>query len=320
MKRRVALIAALVLALVAVLLVGSYATSATAAQPAPTATPAATPENKQGDAKPNVEKRLSVRPIYGWLGIEIESVENGAAVRTVTPDSPAAKAGVAVGDVITAVDGKEVKSAKDLTAHMRGVKPGDNVRLTVKRGSEVREFTLQAGEWPERVVRVPVPGPLAPFGGWLAGIPQLRELEGIRGEEAFSHFLAGEFQLSDKDGRTFTVRLTPGVVTAVDQDKVRVKVNGQAAAEREFRVDDSTLVRPGGARTAGLAVGDKAVVISVGAEDVARAIVKPGAPAIKVPAAPRRGLDIPRDWLDRFFKERPPRAQPGPKATPSAGA
>ena len=74
------------------------------------------------------------RVVRGWLGIEGGS-RGGALVQRVKPGSPAAAAGLASGDVITAIDGAPVASMSALVSHLRTRKPGDGVRLSVRRDS-----------------------------------------------------------------------------------------------------------------------------------------------------------------------------------------
>jgi putative serine protease PepD len=49
--------------------------------------------------------------------------------------SAAAKAGLQVGDVVTAVGDRAVTTSTELTAAVRSAKPGDQVTLTVRRGT-----------------------------------------------------------------------------------------------------------------------------------------------------------------------------------------
>jgi S1-C subfamily serine protease len=68
----------------------------------------------------------------GILGIEVDSratAAGGAVVLGVQPGSPAAGAGMAIGDVITRVDGKTVDSADALSSVLQGRKPGDVVTV-----------------------------------------------------------------------------------------------------------------------------------------------------------------------------------------------
>lgn len=57
----------------------------------------------------------------------------GAYVYSVTPDSCSDKAGLKVGDIITAINGTEVKSASELTSEKKNFKAGDTVTLKVYR-------------------------------------------------------------------------------------------------------------------------------------------------------------------------------------------
>ncbi len=93
------------------------------------------------------------------LGVSIESIgpdiadlyglpSNGAVVRDVAPGSSADQAGLRRGDIITAVDGQPLESAADLTARVRALEPGNQVRLTVARGGEEREVTATLGAAP----------------------------------------------------------------------------------------------------------------------------------------------------------------------------
>ncbi|MFL5577884.1 MAG: trypsin-like peptidase domain-containing protein, partial [Gemmatimonadaceae bacterium] len=71
----------------------------------------------------------------------------GAQIRTVEDGSPAARAGLRPGDVITALDGQTVESSADFTAELAQHKPGERVRLTVVRGGQRRDVSVQLGEF-----------------------------------------------------------------------------------------------------------------------------------------------------------------------------
>ncbi|HKR95675.1 MAG TPA: trypsin-like peptidase domain-containing protein, partial [Candidatus Angelobacter sp.] len=70
----------------------------------------------------------------------------GALVSQVEPDSPAAKAGVKVGDVITELDGKKVENSGQLQAAISGRHPGDKVTLGIFRDDKTTNIpiTLEA--------------------------------------------------------------------------------------------------------------------------------------------------------------------------------
>jgi serine protease Do len=96
----------------------------------------------------------------GWLGVEIQPVtadiaeslglasEKGALVASAQDDSPAKKAGVVPGDVITQVDGKDVASPKELARLIAGETPGKAVDLTVWRNGKSETIKMDLGTLP----------------------------------------------------------------------------------------------------------------------------------------------------------------------------
>jgi serine protease Do len=69
----------------------------------------------------------------------------GALIDQLVPGGPAERAGLAAGDVITAVDGASIATATDLTQQVALAKPGAAIRLTVMRGGEPRHYTIRSG-------------------------------------------------------------------------------------------------------------------------------------------------------------------------------
>ncbi|MEP7041195.1 MAG: PDZ domain-containing protein, partial [Chloroflexota bacterium] len=67
---------------------------------------------------------------------------DGLLVRDVEEDSPAAKAGIAEGDLIVAAAGKPVASADDLFEAMGSVAADAALPLTILRGAEERTVTI----------------------------------------------------------------------------------------------------------------------------------------------------------------------------------
>ena len=96
----------------------------------------------------------------GWIGVQIQPVTQdiadslglkkaeGALVAEPQPNSPAAKSGIAAGDVITAVDGKPVKDARDLAKRIGALAPKASVKLTVLHNGSEKDLTLTLGEMP----------------------------------------------------------------------------------------------------------------------------------------------------------------------------
>jgi S1-C subfamily serine protease len=74
--------------------------------------------------------------------------KSGALICSVYPGTPAAKAGLAAGDVITSVNGQAVSSANGLTTIMRKYKPGNTISIgyvTASTRSHTSSLTLIAG-------------------------------------------------------------------------------------------------------------------------------------------------------------------------------
>src|SRR6185437_4096075 len=96
----------------------------------------------------------------GWLGVQVQPVTadiadslglkqaRGAMVDNPQDGSPAAKAGIEAGDVITAVNGAEVKDARDLARNISMIAPGTSVKLDVLHQGQARTVTVALGEMP----------------------------------------------------------------------------------------------------------------------------------------------------------------------------
>ena len=96
----------------------------------------------------------------GWLGVQIQPVTSdiadsmglkkaaGAMVDEPQSGSPAAKAGIKSGDVITAVNGVQVKDARELARTIGMMAPDTSIKLDVVRDGEPRSITATLAEVP----------------------------------------------------------------------------------------------------------------------------------------------------------------------------
>jgi serine protease Do len=109
--------------------------------------------------QPTVEALIRDGKItHGYMGTGITDVtpenskffhlteNNGAIVNQVEPNSPAAKAGLKVGDVITGIDGQKVNGAGDLQVEVGQKRPGSIIKLQVLRDGKMINLpiTLEA--------------------------------------------------------------------------------------------------------------------------------------------------------------------------------
>jgi len=90
-----------------------------------------------GNRRIGVSTQALSKQLAEYFGVK----DGGVLITSVTENSPAAKAGLKAGDVITAIDGEKVTSPGDLTRSLSKKETGD-VSLTVMRDKNVRTVTV----------------------------------------------------------------------------------------------------------------------------------------------------------------------------------
>ena len=90
-----------------------------------------------GNRRIGVSTQTLSKQLAEYFGVR----DGGVLITSVTENSPAAKAGLKAGDVITAIDGEKVTSPGDLTRSLNKKETGD-VSLTVMRDKSIRTVTL----------------------------------------------------------------------------------------------------------------------------------------------------------------------------------
>jgi len=100
------------------------------------------------------------RVVRGYLGTNIQPLDedlaaefkikdhNGALVSAVRPDSPAAKAGIATGDVITEVEGRKVEGPRELMLMVASMAPGTKVNVKLTRDGHEKVIPVELAELP----------------------------------------------------------------------------------------------------------------------------------------------------------------------------
>jgi len=115
-------------------------------------------------------------PPRAMLGVNLDGdAPDGGGVRVagVSPGGPAAEAGVQAGDVIVAIQSKPVTTNREVVRAMEAVRPGDEVKLGVRRAGKTLDLAVKARpldravflDAPGRGLTVPMPAlaALAPF-------------------------------------------------------------------------------------------------------------------------------------------------------------
>jgi 2-alkenal reductase len=115
---------------------------------------------------------------YAWMGVSLQTLtsdvastfnlktQGGALVESVSPGSPAAKAGIKAGDqtvdvqgqpfvvggdVIVKADNTTIKTADDLIAFLGTKKPGDTITVTVERDGKTQDLQVTLAERPSNL-------------------------------------------------------------------------------------------------------------------------------------------------------------------------
>ena len=94
----------------------------------------------------------------GYMGVKLHDmsdqlkehfgVKNGALVGEVLKETPAEKAGLMAGDVITHFDSRRVDDNKDLHYFLKKTKPDEEYNLSVSRKGASQSLTIKLGKYP----------------------------------------------------------------------------------------------------------------------------------------------------------------------------
>jgi serine protease DegQ len=82
----------------------------------------------------------------GFVGIEYDEADGKVTIKTVLPGSPAEKAGLKAGDIITSVKTVSIDSEKDLTRALAKAGVGTKWRFYVTRGGKEEEIVVELGK------------------------------------------------------------------------------------------------------------------------------------------------------------------------------
>jgi len=82
-------------------------------------------------------------------GLGLPAGSKGAVVQNVLPKSPAGKAGIEAGDVVTTLNGKPVDGSGQLTRGVAAIPPGGKAALGILREGKKKELTMTVAQRPE---------------------------------------------------------------------------------------------------------------------------------------------------------------------------
>jgi S1-C subfamily serine protease len=111
----------------------------------------AVPVDSIRDVIPRLVKDGKIDRAYLGLASGERPATPGALVGNVNPGTPAAEAGIKTGDLIVGFDGKTVRNPSELSLAVLTKKPGDEVKIELKRGGSTKTVTVKLGRRPNQV-------------------------------------------------------------------------------------------------------------------------------------------------------------------------
>lgn len=91
---------------------------------------------------------------WGYLGIRVE--QGTLEVRGVEPNTPAERAGLQPGDELVKVGTLEPRSFDEVAEHISTFRPGSKLRVEVRRGDDMKVFTVRLGVRPADLPPPPI--------------------------------------------------------------------------------------------------------------------------------------------------------------------
>ncbi|OSM02077.1 putative PDZ/DHR/GLGF domain-containing protein [Magnetofaba australis IT-1] len=116
--------------------------------PAPTAPPAAATPTQPAERP---EAALAPNPADApWLGLAMAPDPNGVRIAAVAPHSPAQRAGLQKGDLLTRFNGETVADPDQVAKTVMAMRPGELVTLSLTRQGDAQTIQMALGARPAR--------------------------------------------------------------------------------------------------------------------------------------------------------------------------
>lgn len=114
-----------------------------------------------------IAEKANAQPYLGVMVAPMERGEPGILIREVTPDSPAAKAGIQVGDRVLKINDKDIANVQSFMQTIASSKPNDKLTLHINRGGQEQDISATLAERPAMESQ---PGGRFPGGGIPGGM------------------------------------------------------------------------------------------------------------------------------------------------------
>jgi serine protease Do len=191
----------------------------------------------------------------GRIGVGIQNVNKdladslglaraqGAAVSNVEDGSPAAKAGLEVGDVILKIDGRPVEGSADLSRTIRALKPGSKVTLNVWRSGKARDHVVTITEFKDeeapKLAQAGKKGDTAKPGKLGLAVTE------VTADQKKALKVTGGVAVEAADGVALAAGITPGdvILRVNNTDITNVKSYNDAMAKLDAKKPVALLIR-----------------------------------------------------------------------------
>ncbi len=90
--------------------------------------------------------RVMSRPRRAWLGIFVQTIEEGIVVAALVPDGPGDRGGLREGDFLVSLNAEKLESRRDLYLSLWRHEPGEAMTFEVKRENTLRRVSVAGGD------------------------------------------------------------------------------------------------------------------------------------------------------------------------------
>jgi serine protease Do len=210
--------------------------------------------------------RTNGRVSRGRIGVQIAPVTKevaesiglgktqGVLVRGVEEGSPAEKAGIEAGDIITRFDGKSIDKPADLPRAVGNTKPGSKVSVTVFRRGSVKDMSITVAEIETEKVAASVPDKKAPAASpqhWGLTVSDLTEAQKkefrVRGAVRVDAAVDAAARAGIREGDLIVAIANTEVTTVKEFEAIMSRVDKSRPASVLVRRGDAAqyvLIRP----------------------------------------------------------------------------